>query len=283
MATVLITGTSTGIGQATAIHLARKGYSVIATMRNPDGYPELAQISKEEDLGIRILPLDVNSRESVSEAFLKAGPVDVLINNAGIGHVGPIEEAPLDQVQAVMETNYLGALRCIQAALPSMRERREGTIINITSVAGRLASPAHGIYAASKFALEAASEALAAEVVQFGVRVAVVEPGVIATPIFGKAAEPETPTHYPHARRMKALFEASLENPVSPFVVAEKIEEILQNGADQFRYPAGPDAAPLIAWRNGISDNDWIASGGLDDKAWVSEMKATFGLNIKLD
>jgi NAD(P)-dependent dehydrogenase (short-subunit alcohol dehydrogenase family) len=282
MPVILITGTSTGIGQAAAIHLARRGNQVIATMRTPEASPELEQLAREETLQIRVLPLDVNSEVSVSKAFQKAGPIDVLINNAGIGHVGPIEEASIEQVRAVMETNFIGALRCIQAALPEMRNRRSGTIINITSVAGRLSSGAHGIYAASKSALEAASEALAGEVAQYGIRVAVVEPGVIATPIFGKASPADPETRYPHSRRMNALFAAALEDPVSPFVVAEKIEEILNNGTRRFRYPAGPDAEPLLAWRKAMSDQEWIGLQALDNESWAEEIKNQFGLEIDL-
>lgn len=282
MPVVLITGTSTGIGQATAIYLARKGNQVVATMRTPEANPELEQLAREENLPIRILPLDVNSDDSVSEAFQKAGPIDVLINNAGIGYVGPIEEAPIDQVRAVMETNFIGALRCIQEALPKMRDRRSGTIINITSVAGRVSSGAHGIYAASKFALEAASEALAGEVAQFGIRVAVVEPGVIATPIFDKVPPLDPKTNYPHSKRMNALFASALENPVSPFVVAEKIEEILNDGTGRFRFPAGPDAEPLIAWRKAKSDQEWIGLQALDNESWAEEIKHQFGLKIDL-
>src|SRR5580692_126643 len=142
MATVLITGTSKGIGLSTALRLARAGHTVYATMRNPARAPELAQMAAAEELPIQISAMDVDSDESVevsTAAILKAaGSIDVLVNNAGIERHGSIEELPIDDFRAVMETNYFGAIRCIKVVLPQMRERRSGCIINVTSVAGRV-------------------------------------------------------------------------------------------------------------------------------------------------
>ncbi len=185
MASVLITGTSKGIGLETALAFGRSGYTVFATMRNPLGSPELAERAAQEELPITIHPMDVDSDESVRDAMAsvqeKHGPIDVLVNNAGIERVGAIEELPLAEFRAAMETNYFGALRCIQAAVPQMRERRSGWIINLTSVAGRIATPPLAPYCSSKWALEALSEALAGEMKMFNVHVAIVEPGIIDT------------------------------------------------------------------------------------------------------
>ena len=200
MATTFITGTSTGIGYAAAVQVARAGHEVVATMRSPDRAPRLAELASNERLPITVLPLDVDSDESVAAAFEEAvrvkGPIDVLVNNAGVGQSYSIEDAPLDDFRQTMETNFFGALRCIKAVLPSMRKRRQGCIINVTSVAGRIATSPQAAYTASKFALEAVSEVLAQEVRPFNVRVAVVEPGVIATPIFNKLHAP-LETSYP--------------------------------------------------------------------------------------
>ena len=138
MAVVVITGTSSGIGLATAITLARGGHTVIATMRNPDSASELRRIADAEKLPVSVLALDVDNDASVENAFAKVqaehGRIDVLVNNAGVGGGGPVEEVPLSRFREVMETNFFGALRCIKAVVPGMRERRQGCIVNVTSI-----------------------------------------------------------------------------------------------------------------------------------------------------
>ena len=189
MASVLITGTSKGIGFETAVAFGRAGHQVHATMRNPSQSPLLAETAARENLPIQVATMDVDSDLSVSDgiaAILKDhGPIDVLVNNAGIEAVGSVEELSLARFRAVMESNYFGALRCIQALVPQMRRRRSGCIINVSSVAGRLSCPPLIPYCASKWALEALSEGLAGEMKTFNIRVASVEPGIIATSIAG--------------------------------------------------------------------------------------------------
>ena len=282
MPMALVTGTSTGIGLATAVTLARAGHKVYATMRNPaKGAGEITSIAEAERLPLTVLPLDVDSDQSVGDVFAKTGAVDVLVNNAGIAIMSAVEDMPLEDFRRIMETNFFGALRCIQAVLPGMRERRSGCIINVSSVAGRIAGGAQGAYAASKWALEALSESLAYEVRAFGIRVAIVEPGVIATPIFEKTGE-EKPSFYPHKRRLEAYFRGSLKNPVSPYVVAETIRAIVESESWQLRYPVGPDAVPFLAWRAGMSDEAWIDFGAIqDDEAWCARIAQDFGLDVR--
>jgi NAD(P)-dependent dehydrogenase (short-subunit alcohol dehydrogenase family) len=287
MAIAVVTGTSTGIGLATAVTLARAGHTVYATMRNPKtGGEELRTIAEREHLPLHIAALDVDSDKSVRNAFGKilgeTSRIDVLVNNAGISVLSAVEETPIAAFRAVMETNYFGALRCIQAVLPGMRERRSGCIVNVTSVAGRLAVAPQAAYSSSKFALEAASEALAQEVKAFGIRVAVVEPGVIATPIFGKVPPPPADSKYPHARRIYGLFKTSLENPVSPDIVGEKIREIVESDDSKLRHPVGPDAEGFLAWRASMSDEQWVEWGALSDKQWVEYVRQNFHLNVSL-
>jgi NAD(P)-dependent dehydrogenase (short-subunit alcohol dehydrogenase family) len=251
-------------------------------MRHPaTGSAEITSLAEAEKLPLTVVQLDVDSDSSVRDAFAAVGPVDVLVNNAGVGGHGSVEEMPLAEFRRVMETNFFGALRCIQAVLPAMRQRRSGCIINVTSVAGRIAGGAQGAYSASKWALEALSESLASEVKAFGIRVAVVEPGVIATPIFGKT-NLQAESIYPHGRRLDALFQASLKNPVSPFVVGEAIRGIVESDSPQFRYPVGPDAVPILASRAGTSDEDWIASHAASDEEWAARISKRFGLDIEL-
>src|SRR5207248_1658658 len=180
MASVLITGTSKGIGLEAALAFGRAGYKVHATMRNPSQCPELAQTAARKKLPITVSAMDVDSDESVRQAIVAIeeahGAIDVLVNNAGIERSGSVEELPLADFRAVMETNYFGVIRCVQAVTPRMRQRRSGCIINVSSVAGRLTSSPLSSYMASKWALEALSEALAGEMKTFNVRVAIVEP-----------------------------------------------------------------------------------------------------------
>jgi NAD(P)-dependent dehydrogenase (short-subunit alcohol dehydrogenase family) len=163
-----------------------------------------------------------------------------------------------------------------------MRQRGSGAIINVTSVAGRISTSPQAPYAASKWALEALSESLAQEVKPFGIRVAMVEPGVIATPIFGKQADATDGTNYPQLRRITGLFRASLENPVSPYVVGEKIREIVDSGTWQLRHPVGPDAAGFLAWRASMTDERWVDWGAQSDEQWVAAVRKDFGLEVKL-
>ena len=217
MARVLITGTSSGIGLATAVAFARAGHTVYATMRNPAGAPELGHRAASEELPITVAAMDVDSDESVNAGIERivneGGAIDVLVNNAGIERSGSVEELPLAEFRAVMETNYFGALRCIKAVIPAMRARRRGCIINIASIAGRIACSPLAPYAASKFALEALSESLAQEMKPFNVRVAIVEPGIIDTPMARRIENPPNPSRYPQQRRFGAMFTASLKNP----------------------------------------------------------------------
>ena len=276
MKSALITGTSKGIGYETALAFARAGYLVHATMRNPNAAPMLSEQAKKEQLPIFVTPMDVDSDESVPEAMaeiqLKHGPLDVLVNNAGVEKMGSIEEQSLEDFRATMETNYFGALRCIKAVVPQMRKRRAGTIINISSVAGSFSHPPATAYCASKWALEALTESLACEMKAFGVRVALVKPGIIDTSMaqrIGNAGHSE----YPHLGRLGKLFATALRDaPVPPSVVAEKVLEIETSGTWQFRHPVGPDAVPLIAWRQGMTDEQWVELHSADDEEFEKRM-----------
>lgn len=287
MAIALVTGGSSGIGLATAVSLARRGHDVIATMRNLKRAADLLKIVESDNLPISVAELDVNSDTSVDRSIsgllAKHGYIDVLVNNAGVGGGGcSIEELPLEIFREIMETNYFGALSCIKALVPSMRARRSGCIINVTSIAGRMAIAPAASYAASKWALEALSECLAREMKAFNVRVAIVEPGVIATPIFSKARPIPQDSPYPHARRQRALFAASLSQPTSPYVVGEKICDIAEGTSWQLRYLVGPDAEPFLKWRASKTDEEIVQLGGATDDEFRSTAKREFGLDIAL-
>ncbi|MBA2354108.1 MAG: SDR family oxidoreductase [Acidobacteria bacterium] len=285
MATALITGTSTGIGLATALAFGRAGHQVAATMRNPSAAPALAEAAAREKLPIVVIPMDVDADASVLDGMARItrdlGPIDVLVNNAGIERMGSVEALPLAEFRAVMETNYFGVIRCTQAVLPGMRERRRGCIINVSSVAGHVAVAPMAAYTASKFALESLSECLAQETKAFNVRVAIVEPGIIDTQMARHIGVVLAPSPYPQQRRVAALFATALKAPVPPSLVADKILEVATADTDQLRHPVGPDAEPFLGWRRSMSDEAWVALGALDDDAWYARIQADFGMDVR--
>lgn len=285
MASILVTGASRGIGLAACLSLGRAGHDVFATMRNPEQAPELGDAAGAESLPITISAMDVDSDESVHKAvgqiIAQHGPLDALVNNAGIERRGSVEELDLVEFKAVMETNYFGAIRCMQAVLPSMRTRGAGCIVNVTSVAGRIASSPLGPYSASKFALEAISEALAQEVKAFGIRVAIVEPGIINTDMARSLTAESDTSLYPHGRRMAGLFMASLMTPTGPDLVGDKIREIIESDSWQLRHPVGPDAEPFLDWRTAMTDEEWVDWGAADDEEWYATLERDFGLDAR--
>ena len=286
MALALVTGTSSGIGLATAVALARAGHTVAATMRNLDGGAEIRKIAAAEKLPIHLAALDVDDDDSVRDGFAKVvaehGPIDVLVNNAGIPGGGVVEETPIDRFRQVMETNFFGALRCAKAVIPGMRERRRGTIVNVSSVAGRVALASHSSYAASKWALEAVSESLAQELRPFNVRVVIVEPGVIATPISTRAPAPTAESLYPFRKQLMATFAASRAKPIPPSVVGDAIRDIVASDSLQLRYLVGPDADLWIKARANKTDEQVVLQGNETDAEFAARMKRELGIDVKL-
>ncbi len=282
MPNVLITGSSSGIGLATALRLARAGHKVFATMRNTAKGAELAATAKRESLPLEIHHLDVDSDSSVAEAFdAISDPIDVLVNNAGIEVHGAVEEMPMKEFVAVMNTNYFGLLRCTKAVLPQMRERRDGLIINISSVAGKISSSPLGAYSASKHAVEAISEALAGELKPFNVRVAIVEPGIQDTGM-AQAISNHSESAYRQPNRFGGLFRAALAHPISPDASAVVIENIIADGGWKLRHPAGADAEPFLAWRAARTDEQWVDWNALSDEDWYAAVAAEFGLDARV-
>jgi NAD(P)-dependent dehydrogenase (short-subunit alcohol dehydrogenase family) len=285
MAKVLVTGTSAGIGLQTAIVMGRAGHTVYATMRNLERGVALRAVVEKERLPISILTMDVDSDESVDAATsairAQTGTIDALVNNAGIERTGSIEGLAFDDFKAAMETNYFGAIRTIRAWLPDMRTRRNGCIINVSSVAGRISCSPLTAYAASKFALEAFSEGLAQEVKPFNVRVAIVQPGIIDTAMARRIEHAAADAAYPQVSRFGHMFEASLETPTQPAVVAEKIRDIIESGTQKLRHPVGPDAEAFLGWRASLTDEQWVEWGALPDDEWYERVRQDFGLDAQ--
>ena len=284
MTVTLVTGTSTGIGEATAIHLSRVGHTVYASMRTPDASGGgLRRLAEEERLDLTLIALDVNDPVSVTSAvdgvIERSGQIDVLVNNAGLGMLTSVEEVPVEDAKAVFETNVFGPLRMMQAVLPAMRERRGGTIVNISSVAGRLVSAGHGVYAATKYALEALSEAVAIETRRLGIRVILIEPGFISTPLLDKGGDIEIGDgpYAVHLRRMQGLYRSARGGADPPSVVAEVIAEALDDPNPRFRYLAGEGASPVIDGRARMTDEEWIDMGReMTDEEYFAESARRF-------
>ncbi|HEY7439975.1 MAG TPA: SDR family oxidoreductase [Acidimicrobiia bacterium] len=250
---VLITGCSTGFGRGTARELTERGHEVIATARQPKAIDDLDVAQK--------LALDVSSDDSVRAAFADAGRVDALVNNAGIGFTGPVERLPIAEGRRLMETNLFGALRTIQAVLPGMREQGNGTIVNVSSVAGRVAPPFDGFYSATKFALEGLTEALKYEVNHFGIKVALIEPGYFETAFgdnAGRVGRDEAP--YDQLDReweaASQVLRSSDENPDS-HAVARAIADVIEAEDPPFRTPVGSDAELVTGARASMSDAEF--------------------------
>lgn len=285
MASVLVTGTNSGIGLATTLVLGRAGHQVYATVRDPSRASQLAEVVDKERLPVSMLTMDVDLDESVKQTidqiYASGRDIDTLVNNAGIERLGSVEDLPIEVFRAAMETNYFGALRCIKALLPRMRQNRNGCIVNLASVAGRIAVSPFAPYNASKYALEALSEVLAQEVKPFNIRVAIVEPGMIDTPMAERIATPAGASYYPQRARIAGLFRAALPNANAPAVVAEKIREIIESGTWQLRHLAGADAQAFLDWRAARNDEAWIDLFAAEDDVWYDSIRSDFGIDTR--
>ncbi|MGJ5176981.1 SDR family oxidoreductase [Bradyrhizobium oligotrophicum] len=243
MQTILITGTSSGYGQETARHFLARGWNVIATMRNPD--QELLPRASR----LRILQLDVTNAHSIAAAVEAAGPIDALVNNAGIGTVGAFEATPMSHIRSVFETNTFGMMAMCQAVIPQMRERRTGVIVNVTSSVTLVAMPLAAAYTASKQAIEGFTGSLAHELGHFGIRAKLVEPGYGPTTRFAQNTtvriEDLIPASY--ADFAAPIFASFAEPALTTREtdVAEAIWTAVNDPSDRLRFPAGADATAL--------------------------------------
>ncbi len=247
MPTVLITGSSSGYGLETARHFHSQGWNVIATMRTPrdDVLPRSDRI--------RVLALDVTRPESIAAALEASGPVDVLVNNAGIGAIGAFESTPLATAREIFETNTFGVMAVTQAVLPRFRERRSGVVVNVTSSVTLARMPLVAVYSASKHAIEGFTSSLALELEEFDIAVKLVEPGYGPSTAFTSNAvaplDAFIPEPYqPFAQRVMADF-AEPGVVTQPSDVAETVWRAAHDTSGQLRFPAGPDAVALAQMR----------------------------------
>lgn len=270
--TVLVTGCSSGIGLATCHVLSRNNFMTYGTVRNLSKAKKIQDLMNRENLSLKILRLDVNDNQSIKLAIKKIlndiGRIDVLINNAGYGMFGPIEEITIQEIKKQFETNFFGTIRLIKAIVPIMRKQGNGTIVNISSMVGRFAVPLNSAYVSSKFAVEGLSESISFELEEFGIRVIVIEPGVVKSDFFHKlkvkGMNLESPYHELMERRVNFLDKAMKNSLTSSYDVAGTILDALNSKDPKFRYVIGNDATNSLRMRNSLSDREfmeWIRAG----------------------
>jgi NADP-dependent 3-hydroxy acid dehydrogenase YdfG len=262
MNTILITGASSGIGEATARYFQANGWNVIATMRDPSKGSAFAGLDT-----VFVTRMDVTDAASIPSAVAagidRFGKIDVLLNNAGYGAYGALEAFTMDRIRRQFDTNVIGLLEVTKAVLPHMRQNRSGTIINISSIGGQITFPLGTLYHGTKFAVEGLSEALRYELEPLGIRVRIVEPGMIRTNFGGTsfdfAMDDRLADYVPTAEAMGRLFGKLASNPSAPETVAEVIWDAAHHTEDRLRFRAGDDAERLLNARKSQDDATFIA------------------------
>lgn len=267
----LVTGSSSGIGFETALLLARSGFHTFASMRNLEKSKYITEIANAEKLPLQVVHLDVNDERSVKEAIDKIEAetrrIDVLVNNAGYGLFGSVEDLSIEEIKALFETNFFGVIRVTQKVLPIMRmqNRGGGTIVNVSSVGGRMGVPILSAYQSTKFALEGLSESMSYELEPFGIRVVIIEPGFIRTNIINSSisAKKTLDTKSPYFSMMQKVenhFKSMIDNISSsspPEEVAKIILQAVSTESPQLRYTVGNDAAAIIQAKRTMSDAEF--------------------------
>jgi len=268
--TVLITGASSGIGKSTAKYFHEKGWNVIATMRTPEKEDELTKVEN-----ILVTKLDVTDLDSIQAAvdfcIKKFGKIDVLVNNAGYAAYGPLEAFSRENIVRQFNTNVIGLMDVTRAVLPHFRANKEGVIVNISSIGGKITFPLGSLYHGTKFAVEGISESLHYELEPIGIKVKIIEPGVIATDFAGRSfdfSNDESMEEYQGiVMKLKKFQERFFDLASAPIVVAEEIYTATTDGTNQLRYAAGADAVEFLANRK-----------KMDDKTFISGIKQQFGM-----
>ena len=260
----IVTGSSSGIGYETALALARDGFYTFATVRNPKKADKILQVAKKENLNIEIIELDVDDEKSISAAvekiLAKKQRIDILVNSAGWGLFGSVEDVSMKDFRAQFETNFFGIISIIQKVAPIMRKQGAGVIVNVSSVAGRIGFPGSPAYISSKFALEGLSESIRYELGQFGVKIIIIEPGVIKTNFFSsmKIAEPKLDSPYKEITEkviMGVKMMAELGTP--PSKVATTILNAVKEENPRPRYIVGNDAQMFLEAKKTKTDTEF--------------------------
>jgi NAD(P)-dependent dehydrogenase (short-subunit alcohol dehydrogenase family) len=262
----IVTGCSSGIGHEISLILARNGFTTYATMRNLQKGSDLKSIAEDEKLPLHFAQLDVTDENSVKKAIQtihdEAGRIDILVNNAGYGLTGAFEDLSLDEIKTQYETNVFGLIRTTQSVLPIMRKQRSGLIVNISSGAGRFGFPTGSAYVSTKFAVEGLTESMSYELEPFGIKVTLIEPGVIKTNFFNSSvlAKKSQDPNSPYATLMKGMEDSvdkMMENASTPQYVAEVVLHAVTNENPKLRYLAGKDVERWIEAKMKMSDEEF--------------------------
>ena len=288
--TAVVTGANSGIGRATTLALAQAGYHVFGTVRGLEKADKLLAKATSLSLADRItlVEMDVADSASVTKGFAQiyaaTDQVDVLVNNAGVGGNAVTEECPIDTYTEVFNINHNGSVRCIQAVLPQMRKRGSGAIVNVSSVVGKITAIAQSPYYVSKWAVEGMSEGLAHEVAPFGIRVAIVEPGITRSSIFSKNidAPNQSGAYDAHYRRLFSFYAAGITNATPAEEAAATILEAATTSSPRLRWHCSWGAGELLAARAAMTDEEWVSFGShVDDEAYYDEFLTRFNLDIR--
>ncbi len=265
----VVTGSSSGIGYETVLALARNGFTTFATIRNLGKAGQIESVASKEKLPIHVVQLDVTDDASVQnaiqEVMKKAGRIDVVVNNAAYGLTGAFEDLSIEEIKTQYETNFYGVIRVTQAILPIMRKQGSGRIVNISSGAGRFGYPGGSAYVSTKFALEGLSESMAYELEPFGIKVVLVEPGVIRTNfgssmILAKRAQNPSSPYSQMMQRMGASLEQLQKNASDPDLVANIVLQAAISQNPELRYLAGKDVEAWVESKRKLSDAEFINS-----------------------
>ena len=259
----IVTGSSSGIGYETALILARNGFRTFASMRNLEKGKTISDIATKEKLELHIIKLDVTDERSVTDAIktikADAGRIDVLVNNAGYGLAGSLEDLSMSEIKAQFETNVFGLIRVTQAVLPTMREQKSGIIVNISSIGGKVAIPLQSPYHSTKFAVEGLSESIAYDLEPFGIKVVIIEPGAIKTNfetgmvVAQNTQNPKSP-YYNKMQKLQSSINSHFKDGTTPAKVAEVILNAITTPNPNLRYTVGEDAAMIAQKRKELSD-----------------------------
>ena len=265
----VVTGSSSGIGYETVLALARNGFTTFATIRNLGKAGQIESVASKEKLPIHVIQLDVTDDDSVQnavqEVMKKAGRIDVVVNNAAYGLTGAFEDLSIEEIKTQYETNFYGVIRVTQAILPIMRKQGSGRIVNISSGAGRFGYPGGSAYVSTKFALEGRSESMAYELEPFGIKVVLVEPGVIRTNfgssmILAKRAQNPSSPYSQMMQRIGASLEQLQKNGSDPDLVANIVLQAAISQNPELRYLAGKDVEAWVESKRKLSDAEFINS-----------------------
>jgi NAD(P)-dependent dehydrogenase (short-subunit alcohol dehydrogenase family) len=287
----VVTGSSSGIGFETSLLLARNGFYTYATMRNLNKSQKINDVVEKENLPLKVLQLDVTDDKSVKDAIRQitdeSSRIDVLVNNAGYGVMGAVEDLSLDQFKSQFETNFFGVIRVTKEVIPIMRNQGNGNIINVSSIGGKIGLPLNSAYISSKFAIEGLSESMRYELEQFGIDVILIEPGVVKTNFFENVDvvvnnnDNNTSTTNnitsPYSQLTQKLFEGfePMLNSSSSSVssdVAEVVYQAIVSKNRDVRYPVGKDAVSIIKTRQNLSDKEleyWIKESIFQQKGFI--------------